>query len=339
MEFRIVSNVAEFETLADAWNDLLNRGAIHVPFLRHEYLRGWWQTLGGGEWSQGKLSIVTAYQNEALVGIAPLFFTHNRDGLPALMLLGSIEISDYLDVIAPAEHLSPFIEGLLEFLGEIKTPQWQILDWYNLRETSPTLLALEAAAKTRGWNYLVEPYQPCPHIPLPGDWEIYLNSIDKKQRHEIRRKMRRAEEGEVPVRWYIVEDGSTLEAEVEAFLALMEQDPEKARFLTPAMRQTFQTTARAAFDHGWLQLAFITVNGEKACGYFNFDYQNQIWVYNSGLDFRFREFSPGWVLLGYLLQWANEHQRSAFDFMRGDEEYKYRFGGVNAHVMRVRVER
>jgi CelD/BcsL family acetyltransferase involved in cellulose biosynthesis len=69
----------------------------------------------------------------------------------------------------------------------------------------------------------------------------------------------------------------------------------------------------------------------------NFDYENRIWVYNSGLDFSFRELSPGWVLLGYLLQWANEHGRSEFDFMRGDEDYKYKFGGIKRDVMRARV--
>jgi len=44
-------------------------------------------------------------------------------------------------------------------------------------------------------------------------------------------------------------------------------------------------------------------------------------------------------LLGYLLQWANENGRSEFDFMRGDEKYKYKFGGIKRDVLRVKVER
>jgi CelD/BcsL family acetyltransferase involved in cellulose biosynthesis len=51
------------------------------------------------------------------------------------------------------------------------------------------------------------------------------------------------------------------------------------------------------------------------------------------------ELSPGWVLLGYTLQWACENNRSEFDFMRGDEEYNYRFGKVNRYVMRVKLTR
>ena len=51
------------------------------------------------------------------------------------------------------------------------------------------------------------------------------------------------------------------------------------------------------------------------------------------------DLSVGWVLLGYLLQWANENKRTEFDFMRGDEEYKYRFGGVDKFVIRTKVVR
>jgi CelD/BcsL family acetyltransferase involved in cellulose biosynthesis len=338
MEFQTLTTTQEFQALAAEWNDLLAASVVHVPFLRHEYLLGWWETRGGGEWMSDELRLVTARQEGVLVGVAPLFLTQNRDAKPALMLLGSIEISDYLDVLVRPEQLPAFADGLLTHLAQ--SPDWQVLDWYNVLSTSPILAALQAGAGQRGWLYASEHYQPCPHILLPGDWEQYLaEQVDKKQRHEIRRKMRRAEESDVPVKWYIVEDGATLHDEVDGFLALMEQDAEKARFLTPAMRQCFHCTAQAAFDNGWLQLAFITVDGQKACGYFNFDYDNQIWVYNSGIDFSFQQYSPGWVLLGYLLQWANEHKRAAFDFMRGNEEYKYRFGAVDREVLRVQVSR
>jgi CelD/BcsL family acetyltransferase involved in cellulose biosynthesis len=176
-------------------------------------------------------------------------------------------------------------------------------------------------------------------ISLPGDWETYLAGIDKKQRHEIRRKMRRAYSGELPVRWYHVEDPATLDSEIEGFLALMAQDEEKARFLTPAMRENFTLTMRGAFQQGYLFLAFLEIGGQKAAAYLNMDFANQLWVYNSGIDVSFNEYSPGWVLLGELLQWANEHKRAAFDFMRGDEDYKFRFGAVKRDVLRVTLTR
>jgi len=340
MHIVIIRSLPELASLEKEWNDLLAISASHVPFLRHEYLMAWWQGLGGGEWSHGELYIVTARGEDGqLIGIAPLFQTDNRDGEPALMLLGSIEISDYLDIITQPDNLPAFLDALLDHLAEDQVSAPGLLDWYNLIDNSPTLPVLQSAAQRHGWKYVQQPLQHCPYIPLPGDWEKYICGVDKKQRHEIRRKLRRAEEYYLPVRWYITEDGASIEGEIDAFLDLMACDTDKAKFLTPAMRTQMHAIIQAANHAGWLQLAFIEVNGEKAAGYLNFDYMNHIWVYNSGLDFRFGELSLGWVLLGYLLEWANEHQRQYFDFMRGDEQYKYRFGAVDRLVMRATLRR
>ncbi len=339
MEFSFIRTAEELHALGPEWNRILESSPGHAPFLRHEYQEIWWSTRGGGEWPQAELATVVARENGAIAGIAPLFSTLNKEGEAALMLLGSVEISDYLDILAFPDKLETFIDGLLPFLSSQDTPAWKLLDWYNILETSATLPALQAAAQRLGWKYDTECCSHSPYIPIPGDWEAYLAAIDKKQRHEIRRKMRRVESAEVPTRWYILDDPARLEADSQAFLDLMAMDAEKAAFLTPPMRTQMLNVMRCAFEDGCLQLAFLEVDGKKAAGYYNFDYQNRIWVYNSGLDPSLGEYSPGWVLLGYLLQWANENKRSEFDFMRGREDYKYRFGAVDRFVMRARVTR
>ncbi len=345
MEYSLIVTTQQFNLLVSEWNELLSESASHVPFLRHEYLSTWWQTRGGGEWPQSDLAIVTARRGGRLVGVAPMFFSNNRDHEPALLFLGSIEVSDFLDVIARKEDIPEFIRGLLAFVNSpafgqgSKLSTWKVLDWYNLLDTSPTLAALSQLAQEAGLVYRQEILQHSPYIPLPGDWDTYLAGIDKKQRHEIRRKIRRVEESQIPVRWYLVEDQSTLKIEADAFLALMAQDPDKQNFLTPPMREYMASVIFCAFQAGCLQLAFLEVGGEKAAGYFSFNYLNRVWVYNSGIDRRFNEYSPGWVLLGYLLKYANENQIKEFDFMRGDEDYKYKFGGVDRFVLRAVVRR
>jgi CelD/BcsL family acetyltransferase involved in cellulose biosynthesis len=341
MQLTVIRTQEELDALETEWNEILTCcSASHVPFLRHEYISAWWRTLGGGEWEQAELyTIVIRYEDGQIVGIAPLFFTNNRQVVPDLMLLGSIEISDYLDLIIHSGEASTFLDILLAHLNSEQAPAWQVLDWYNIPENSPTLPALSTAAEKLGWQFNQERLQPCPYIPLPGDWETYLAGIDKKQRHEIRRKMRRAESYNEPVRWYFVDDENNLDREIEDFLVLMAQDPEKDRFLTEVMRSQMHAAVHAAFNAGWLQLSFLEVGGKKAAGYLNFDYDGHIWVYNSGINFDYGSISPGWVLLGYLLKWANENQRAAFDFMRGDEAYKYRFGGIDRFVVRAMVHR
>ena len=68
MQYTLIQNLPDMKALAVEWNELLANSASHVPFLRNEYLSTWWQTLGGGEWSQGELCVITARQADRLVG-------------------------------------------------------------------------------------------------------------------------------------------------------------------------------------------------------------------------------------------------------------------------------
>lgn len=340
MNIELLHDTPAFDRLAGEWNSLVERGVSNVPFLRLEYQRPWWNTLGGGEWPGGELFLVVGRDSSGrLAGIAPLFRTRNREGRVALMFIGSIEISDYLDLIVTPQALPDFAAGLLDRLTGPDVPAWEVLDLYNLPEASPTRSALRGAARDCGFAVTEIPLQPCPVVPLPGDWDAYLSSLDKKQRHEMRRKMRRVEGAEGGSRWYVVDDAAALDGEVEDLMAMMTTDPAKAAFLTPAMRAQFVDSTRGAFENGWLHLAFLEVGGRKAAGYMNFDYGGRLWVYNSAIHPDFLGISAGWVLLSYLLRWANEHKRSALDFMRGDEAYKYKFGALDPRVYRLVIGR
>lgn len=336
MKYTLHKNFTEIDP--QEWNDLLAGSIGNTPFLRYEYQAAWWEHRGGAEWQDARLVLVTAREDEKLIGIAPLFLAE-YDGQTALMLVGSIEISDYLDLIVRADDHARFVSGLLDFLAAQSEPEnWSALDWYNLPDSSPTLAALQAEAVRRGWTHLEEMYRPTPRIALDGSFDEYLSRVEKKQRHEIRRKMRRAEESGRNVRWFI-SDMKDMNAETEAFLSLMEHDEGKAAFLRDAMREQMRAVIRTAHENGWLWLAFLEADGQRIAACLNFDYGNKLWGYNAGVNRAFMDISPGWVLLAHTLQWACENNRSEFDFMRGDEEYKYRFGAVNRHVMRARLLR
>ncbi|MBG7609903.1 MAG: GNAT family N-acetyltransferase [Anaerolineae bacterium] len=338
MQLKIITTLDQFNSLASEWNQLLTTSATNVPFMRHEYLSAWWHTLGGGEWPQGELYIVIAQTNDGhLLAAAPLFLTNQKSGERTLMFLGSYEISDYLDFISPADQLAPFLSSLFAHLCGPDSPAWDVIDLYNILDQSNSLNELKIIAGAHNLSIDQEVMQPAPHIALASNWEDYLSGLQGKQRREIRRKMKRAATHFEPVNWYIVEQESTLDEEINAFFKLMAYAPEKDAFLTKVMISQMRSAVHTAFQAGWLQLAFIEIGGEKAAAYLNFDYDNKIWVYNSGINWSYRELSPGWVLLGHLIQWAIDNGRSTFDMMRGDEVYKYRFGGVDRFVMRVQI--
>jgi len=337
MEITFLNDLSTWERLARPWNDLLARSATDVPFLRFEFLRAWWTTLGGGEWPDGELWVAVGRdQDGGLAAAAPFFRTSARPG--ALLLIGTVEIADYLDIVAPAPSVEPFAQAILDALPRTGPPGVDTVDLWNFLETSPGGQAFAGAAAAAGWSVQRERLKPCPQIALTGGWDAYLQRLEKKQRHELRRKMRRVEQtpGTAFVR---AGDGLELTTAVEAFLGLMKLDTAKSRFLTPSMHAMFYSLARDAAQDGWLQLELLTVGGRPAAGAFCFDYLDRLLVYNSGIDPAYQALSPGWALLGHLIQSAAEDGKAAVDFMRGDEDYKLRLGGEARFIERLTLTR
>ncbi len=339
MEIHFINSIEEWDALVDPWNDLLERSITVSPFLRHEFLRVWWSTRGGGEWEEGDLWIAIASESGGqLVGAAPLFASHNRNGDLNLYLIGSIEIADTLDVLVEPDLAAGFFASLLEALEVAGPPNWKSIDLQNIPEASPTLSGLTAAAYERGWSHIQQRLAVSPYVSLHGSWETYLEGLESKQRRELKRKIRRAESYPSSVTWRI-SDTAELDRDIGAFLALMETDPAKAEFLTDAMREQFRKMVLTLGESALIQLAMLFVGDELACGYLNLDYHGKLWVYNSSVNPDYFRLSPGWVLMGYIIQWAIEEGRSEVDFLRGSEDYKYRLGGVDREVFRLLITR
>jgi CelD/BcsL family acetyltransferase involved in cellulose biosynthesis len=221
-----------------------------------------------------------------------------------------------------------------------EAPAWDVLSLCNIHQDSLTLSILPTLAEAQGWTVSIAKEDVCPVAQLPPTWDEYLLTLNKKHRHELRRKLRRAEaEGELT--WYIVGPDHDLADEVEAFLDLMARSaPEKADFLTPQMRSFFRQLASVMNEAGWLQLSFLEVAGQKIAAYFNFLYAGRVMVYNSGLNWQdYPQLSAGIVLAAHIIRDAIEQGIEVVDFMQGDERYKYHLGGQDVEVRRLTVRK
>jgi CelD/BcsL family acetyltransferase involved in cellulose biosynthesis len=139
----------------------------------------------------------------------------------------------------------------------------------------------------------------------------------------------------------VVGPDDDVETAVTDFLDLLQKSTfEKRDWLNDGRRAVFYDAARAAHQAGTLQLIFMEVRGKKAAALFNFDYNGRIWVYNSGLDpALFGALSLGVVITAKAIEYAVENGRTTFDFLRGNETYKYRFGAVDTRIYRLHLER
>jgi CelD/BcsL family acetyltransferase involved in cellulose biosynthesis len=325
-----------FWALQPEWNDLLRRSRCDTLFLTWEWQSTWWKHLGEGN------PLLLGFRSEAdgrLVGIAPLFLAHTDGGQAVYYLIGCRDVSDYLDLIIERGQEEAVYEALLDVL-ERSAPDWDLVDLCNIPQESLTFARLRDLAEARGYQALVEIEDVCPIIDLPSTWDQYLMTLNKKQRHEVRRKLRKSE-GEADTRFLIVSPDNDLRAEMQVFIDLHQKSaPEKDQFMEPAMQAFFFDMARILQERGWLQLVFVEMDGEKAATLLNFDYGNSILVYNSGYDpARFSHLSPGIIVTARSIEHAVALGRDKFDFLRGDEVYKYRFGAQDTQIRRLLLAR
>jgi len=342
VEWTLYRDDSGFDALRDEWNDLLGRSRFDTIFLTHEWQSTWWRYLGQ---SRGPLYILAGRDAGRLVAILPMY-AQEQDG-PALQVVGCIEVSAYLDLIIEEGYEEEVFRGFLAWLSGPDAPEWDFVDLCNQPAASLSHTLLPKLAEAAGFVAEVAQEDVSPVITLPGPedqedaWDTYLASLDKKERHEIRRKLRRVEREAPDAAIRFVGAGPDLGAAVDTFIALHRNSrSDKHAFMTEEMQAYFRAIAGVLAERGWLQLSFLEVGGQPVATYFCFDYRNDILVYNSGYDpAGVPQLSPGWVLLARLIEHAIAIGRRRFDFLQGNEDYKYRFGGVDTPVFRTILRR
>lgn len=327
-----------FSALRDEWNDLVVDSEANQIFLTLEWQESWWQAYQPGViWALA----VRDQQSGQLVGIAPWFMRPEPSAQRILRTIGCVDVTDYLEIVARRGREEAVYAALAAYVNE-HASCFDEIRLCNVPEDSLTQRVMPGFFERAGFEVKLDLQEVCPIIQLPSQWEEYLAMLNKKYRHDLRRKLRRASEASDTVGWYVVGPEHDLETELDRFLCLMEAStPEKRAFLEePGNRAFFRLIVPRAAAKGWLQLAFSTVNGEAAAAYLNFDYHNRVVVYNSGLNpAAYTHLSMGILLLAWLIEDAIKRGREVFDFLRGNEHYKYRMGGQDTRVFQIRIGR
>lgn len=336
MNVQSFTTVEAFDILKPEWNILLKNSITDTPFSTFEWHFNWWNA-----YQPGDLWILTFRDNdESLRGIASFFIETTEDAQRIVHFVGCEDVTDYLDVLVDKDHRDAVYNALADALIEHKD-MFDSLDLCNIPAESPTYTDFPSLLSGKGFMAKTTVQEVCPVIPLPENFDGYLELLDKKQRKEVQRKLRRAKGAGDSLNWYIVNGEHDLDSEVDKFLDLMASShPEKAKFLEDEQHVTFfKSIVPAAAEAGWLQMNFLELMGDPVAAYVNFDYNDQILVYNSGLaPQKAAALSPGIVLLSYNIEHAIEQKRETFDFLRGDEQYKYKMGGQNTEIFNLKAK-
>jgi CelD/BcsL family acetyltransferase involved in cellulose biosynthesis len=289
--------------LQSTWVAALAREPVWLPFLTYQ-----WQELWNTARDQGWQPMFL--HSDIARGHCAAFET--RSGVARFS--GGEEISDYMDIVGDPNTKAQAWTEIGEYL---KSHGITKLALRNIPADSPTIMVF-------GNDAVQEDTTPL--FSLPKTWDAYLQQLDSERRHEIRRKLRKFERTFDDAHLHTTSD---LDTGVELLLRHMSIDIEKRNFLTPAMEQFFRAIP-AAFPNNTV-IYKLEADGEAAASALGFTNGKTLYLYNAGYEIE-RYPGAGFYLAASSIRLAIESGHTAYNFLQGNERYKYDLGAHDFFV-------
>jgi CelD/BcsL family acetyltransferase involved in cellulose biosynthesis len=307
------------------WERILELDQEAGVFSHPAWLQAWWESLGSGE-----LMIAAVWDGDDPIAVFPTCTCVDEAGL--LSFLGSEDVTDdQVPAAVPgreAEALSFFLDWAFADGGFSRVRFHSVLDGQRW------LGVVEDVARQSDLGYSHEQVDIAPAILLPDSFDTYLSGLSGHDRHELRRKRRRL--GELGS-WRVRRAHEVgWEADLQAFFDFHREAPgEKAGFFTPDRERFFRRLAADLFLFGLARLDVLDLDDVPVACTFSYGFRDTVALYNSSFRADLARHAPGMVLVGSLIEQAIDEGKRVFDFLRGDEPYKRRFGPTPRPVYQV----
>lgn len=324
-DVEVLTDAQQLEALRPEWDALWRADPRATPFHAPQWLLPWWRHIG-----QGDLCAIALRDEEGLlVGLAPLYVFTDAQGVRHLFPLG-IATTDYLGPLARRGWERAVATACVDTIHALRN-RWDVFECPQLRRDAPLLAALRAQLVPGEPNPVLA-LQPAPAIPRST-----LSNLRTSRNRAARAgtlHYERAAAGQVP-------------AYLDALARLHERRWSERGLpgvlADEAVRAAHAEAAPLLHAAGMLRLHGLRLDGELvAVLYALFDpvtgHERRCYYYIAGFEPRHAFFSPGSLLLAHAIDEAAAEGATAFDFLRGAEAYKYRWGAVDQEMVTLRIE-
>ncbi|MBI2188558.1 MAG: GNAT family N-acetyltransferase [Acidobacteria bacterium] len=316
-----VADVGAFLLLEDAWNDAVDRAAMAHPFLRHEWVRTWWECFGAG----AALHILVVRREGQITAIAPLMRdTASMYGLRVrrIRLLHNDHTprTDFI-VASDAEESYRAIWSALRQDAD----RWDVLQLSQLEHGSPTLRVMTGLATADGWATGVWKGGESPYLPLTGTWDSYLASLPAKFRSNLRNRMTRLTRIGEPV-FEVLTDCAAIHAACGDVWRLepsgWKRDAGTAIACDDAVQRFYGSLVERGSAAGWLQLLFLRVGDRRIATSYGACFRDRLFLFKTGYDPEYAACSPFKVLTYFAVRDGYARQLAEVDFLGDSEPWK-----------------
>lgn len=259
--------------------------------------------------------------------------------------------ADYTGFLSEPEYEEHAARGFAAFL---KSQHWTNLRLDNFTGSPKRREAMLSAFRSEEFVLRKRPTTGdngidnciCPYVPLPESWEDYLEQqVSSQTRQKFRRLLRKLDGDEGYRVNYATH--ATIDRDLDALFVLWrtrwseQKGEDRTNRLVAATRQMLMDS----FDEGNLDVPVLWC-GDRPLGVLAniIDRPKKtILFYITGRDETFKALSPGLLLHAYAIRHAISEGIRSYDFMRGNEPYKYLFGAedrtISCPIVRTRTGR
>ncbi len=311
-----ITNASDWQELAQEWTALIERCPCATPFQRPEWLLPWWRWFGSGE-----MAALAFYAEGRLVGHLPIFI-HWWEGCRRVTLIGN-GITDNLGLTAEPEYSAECARLAFQWLWRHRG-RWDLCDWQDLPADSPLL-----AAQFGGLEATVAPHLNGTAAPIGADFERYVKALPHGLCRTIRLAARRLERaGELRFQTLRADhDASALRALFRLHEERWRDKGGPGSMMSSNSTQSFLFDVTQAFSaRGMLRMYIMRFRGEPAAMIYGILDGSRLYGYITGMDPELGRYSPGSLLLHYAIRDAIADGARTWDFLRGQESYKFQWG-------------
>jgi CelD/BcsL family acetyltransferase involved in cellulose biosynthesis len=332
----VIQDYEQFASLEHEWNDAVDRARLSHPFLRHEWMRSWWDSFGAPSTRAARqLHIVLVRNDDRIVGIAPLM----REsavvyGLPVrrLALLAN-DHTPRADFVVAGDEDEIYQAIWTSLAGEID--QWDVLQLTQLPHTSRTISVISRLASAEQLPIGTWKSTDSPFLELAGTWDSYWAGLPAKFRSNVRNRLTRLHQIGSPALEVLSQRAAISAALDEAWRleASGWKDKEGTSITSdPAVQRFYTLLADRAVDRGWLQLLFLASGGRRIAVSYSALYDGRLFLLKTGHDREFHACSPFKVLTYLATQKAYAQGLREIDFLGDSEPWKHEWTPtVRAH--------
>jgi CelD/BcsL family acetyltransferase involved in cellulose biosynthesis len=341
----VINDYTTFAALEPRWNETVDRAGLTHPFLRHEWLRTWWDAFGDGR----TLSVMAVRSGNRLLGLAPFMIEKARMyGVPLrrIQFLHN-DHTPKADVIV-AERPTEVYDALWKTLLQPRAP-WDVIQLSQLPSDSPTHGHVGRLAARHGYPTSLWMSDASPYVELSSDWQSYFRSLGAKLRQNLRNRLGRLQRLGEPGLQVLSDRDAIRQAKAQA-LELegsgWKRDAGTAIQSDPQVLHFYTRLADRAAVSGWLRLLFLTVNGRRIATSYASHYQGRLSFFKTGYDPEFAKYAPFKLLTYYAIREGYSDHLREVDFLGDAEPWKLEWTStirphdwlfVFAHTARARL--